>query len=49
MGSARAQGSVFPRRQRGRLAEAVDHYAQLFDLSLTKQQKADLVEYLKTL
>jgi cytochrome c peroxidase len=31
------------------LAAAVDHYVQLFGLSLTSQQKADLVEYLKTL
>lgn len=33
----------------GTLAEAVDHYVQLLRLSLTPQQRADLVEYLKTL
>lgn len=31
------------------LSEAVDHYVQLFGLSLTAQQRADLVEFLKTL
>jgi hypothetical protein len=31
------------------LAEVVDHYVQLFGLSLSAQQRADLVEYLKTL
>jgi len=31
------------------LTEAVNHYVQLFGLSLTAQQKADLVEFLKTL
>ena len=31
------------------LADVVDHYVALFGLSLTAQQKSDLVEYLKTL
>ena len=31
------------------LEAVVDHYVQLFDLGLTAQHKADLVEYLKTL
>jgi mono/diheme cytochrome c family protein len=31
------------------LEAAVNHYVQLFNLKLTAQQKADLVEYLKTL
>jgi mono/diheme cytochrome c family protein len=31
------------------LAAVVDHYVTLFGLSFTSQQKADLVEYLKTL
>jgi hypothetical protein len=33
----------------GTLAEVVEHYIDLFDLSLTAAQKADLVEYLKSL
>ncbi|HJU75078.1 MAG TPA: c-type cytochrome [Gemmatimonadaceae bacterium] len=31
------------------LADVVDHYVKLFSLTLTAQQKADLIEYLKTL
>ena len=31
------------------LEAVVAHYVQLFDLNLTGQQEADLVEYLKTL
>ena len=31
------------------LAAVVDHYDQLFALHLTAQQKADLIEYLKSL
>jgi Cytochrome c len=33
----------------GTLADVVDHYDRVFKLGLTAQQKADLVEYLKTL
>ncbi len=43
------KGPYFHDGNAGTLAEAVDHYVQLFGLSLTAQQKADLVEYLKTL
>ena len=31
------------------LAAVVDHYDQLFDLRLRKDQKLDLIEYLKSL
>lgn len=31
------------------LSAAIDHYVQLKGLSLTAQQKSDLIEYLKTL
>jgi hypothetical protein len=31
------------------LAAVVDHYNELFGLNLTTAQKADLVEYLKSL
>jgi cytochrome c peroxidase len=31
------------------LAAVVDHYDRLFELKLTRKQKAELVEYLKTL
>jgi len=31
------------------LAAVVDHYVQLRGLSLTSQQRADLIEYLKSL
>jgi hypothetical protein len=43
------KGPYFHDGNAGTLADAVDHYVQLFGLSLTAQQKADLVEYLKTL
>jgi hypothetical protein len=43
------KGPYFHDGTAGTLAEAVDHYVQLFGLSLTAQQRADLVEYLKTL
>jgi hypothetical protein len=43
------QGPYFHDGAAGTLAEAVDHYVQLFGLSLTAEQRADLVEYLKTL
>ena len=48
-------GTLAPRRKRskpaglaGRIA-AVEHYDKQFALGLTVQQKADLVEYLKSL
>jgi hypothetical protein len=43
------KGPYFHDGKAATLAEAVDHYVHLFDLSLTGQQKADLVEYLKSL
>jgi hypothetical protein len=43
------KGPYFHDGKAATLAEAVDHYVHLFNLSLTEQQKADLVEYLKTL
>jgi hypothetical protein len=43
------QGPYFHDGNAGTLAEAVDHYVQLFGLSLTAQQRVDLVEYLKSL
>jgi hypothetical protein len=43
------QGPYFHDGGARTLHEAVAHYVRLFGLSLTPQQKADLVEYLKTL
>jgi Cytochrome c len=43
------EGPYFHDGNAATLAEAVDHYVQLFGLSLTAQQRADLVEFLKTL
>ena len=43
------QGPYFHDGGAATLAEAVDHYVRLFGLSLTAQQRSDLVEYLKTL
>jgi hypothetical protein len=43
------EGPYFHDGKAGTLADVVDHYVQLFGLSLTAQQRADLVEYLKTL
>jgi hypothetical protein len=43
------QGPYFHDGNAATLADVVDHYVQLFGLSLTAQQRADLVEYLKTL
>jgi cytochrome c peroxidase len=43
------KGPYFHDGNAATLAQAVDHYVKLFNLSLTAQQKADLVEYLKTL
>jgi hypothetical protein len=45
----RLQGPYFHDGNAATLADVVDHYVQLFGLSLTAQQRADLVEYLKTL
>jgi hypothetical protein len=43
------KGPYFHDGNAGTLAEVVEHYVQLFGLSLSAQQKADLVEYLQTL
>ncbi len=44
------RASVTPRWQRApTLRAVVDHYDKLFGLKLTAAQKADLVEYLKSL
>ena len=43
------KGPYFHDGKAATLAEAVDHYVQLQNLSLTAQQKADLVEFLKSL
>jgi hypothetical protein len=43
------KGPYFHDGNAASLAEAVNHYVQLFGLSLTAQQRADLVEFLKTL
>jgi hypothetical protein len=43
------QGPYFHDGNAASLEEAVEHYVQLFGLSLSAGQKADLVEYLKTL
>jgi cytochrome c553 len=43
------QGPYFHDGNAPTLQAAVAHYVQLFGLSLTAQQRADLVEYLKTL
>jgi cytochrome c peroxidase len=43
------KGPYFHDGKAATLAEAVDHYVQLFNLSLTAQQKTDLVEFLKSL
>jgi len=43
------KGPYFHDGHAATLAEAVDHYAKLFNLRLTSRQKADLVQYLKTL
>jgi cytochrome c peroxidase len=43
------EGPYFHDGNAATLADAVDHYVRLFTLSLTGQQEADLVEYLKTL
>jgi hypothetical protein len=42
-------GPYFHDGSAGTLFEVVDHYVQRFGLSLTPQQRSDLVEYLKTL
>jgi hypothetical protein len=43
------KGPYFHDGNAATLPEVVEHYIQLFGLTLTAQQKADLVEYLKTL
>jgi hypothetical protein len=43
------KGPYFHDGNAATLTEAVNHYVQLFGLSLTVQQRADLVEFLKTL
>ena len=43
------QGPYFHDGSAGTLQAVVDHYITLFGLKLTPQQKADLIEYLKTL
>ena len=43
------EGPYFHDGRARTLAEAVDHYVRLFDLALTARQRADLVEFLKTL
>jgi len=43
------EGPYFHDGQARTLAEVVDHYVRLFDLALTARQRADLVEFLKTL
>jgi mono/diheme cytochrome c family protein len=43
------EGPYFHDGNAATLADAVDHYVELFGLSLTAQERADLVEYLKTL
>jgi hypothetical protein len=43
------EGPYFHDGNAATLTEAVNHYVQLFGLSLTAQQRADLVEFLKTL
>jgi len=42
-------GPYFHDGHAGTLAAVVDHYVQLRGLSLTSQQRADLIEYLKSL
>jgi cytochrome c peroxidase len=42
-------GPYFHDGNAGTLAEVVDHYVQHFGLSLTPQERADIVEFLKTL
>jgi mono/diheme cytochrome c family protein len=43
------RGPYFHDGHAGTLAAVVDHYVQLRGLSLTSQQRADLIEYLKSL
>jgi cytochrome c peroxidase len=42
-------GPYFHDGNAGTLAEVVEHYVRRFGLSLSARQKADLVEFLKTL
>jgi cytochrome c peroxidase len=43
------QGPYFHDGKAATLQAVVDHYVSLFGLTLTAQQKADLIAYLKTL
>jgi hypothetical protein len=45
----RAKGGFYHDGRFADLGSVVDHYAQVFGLNLTGQEKADLIEYLKSL
>ena len=46
---AHAKGGFYHDGRFATYAEVVDHYDRFFELSLTEQEKADLIEYLKSL
>ena len=49
LASAAAEGPYFHDGKAASLADVVDHYVQLKALVLTPRQRADLIEYLKSL